>query len=484
VRRPTDDDTGDDTGAEKAGGCQCFDQGLCSSCNMKECPFVGGISYVKGFGTGGTDLLNGYAAWTVKSNKGAVEKYYVVKFGGLQLHKEQALLAAQVAHALHVMTPKQILINSTICPSLWDHDFSYTSFHNSDEKDAFMKSLSETKTCMDHECKGMPNVAVQEHAGYLKVPPEITDIESSFWYQAGAISAFDWISGKSDLFNDLRLGWSDDIQGFAEATEVNRHNIWFDRRKLVAIDLGINMGAVEWELWDQLLEQILYSSSAGELTWVKDVLWPMLAMMEANGEHGRVQEFGDFKREDLSGWDGLLSPLLTILGISKTIQMALEMFSSANTAPTLLQFLASLKGMQKVNDKGSSFRDLLSRNVQQLDSSVKRKVKELKEEGWVCCKIKCDRQWFFGAGRELCKVKSEHVLMKLESAIALVGRFVSTVYEKDCDDITSYRLSEKSQDANTNEKAAELKNQYCNCGKEKFQRIALTDANRNECDNV
>merc|ERR1719270_2467122 len=99
-------------------------------------------------------------------------------------------------------------------------------------------------------------------------------------------------------------------------------------------------------------------------------------MMKANGEHGRVQEFGDFRREDLSGWDRLLSPSLTMLGLSKTIQMALEMFSSTDTAPKLLQFMASLKGMQKVNAKGSSFRNLLSRNVQQLDSSVKRKVRE------------------------------------------------------------------------------------------------------------
>jgi len=470
----------DYTNTQEARGCQCFDQGICSSCNMKECPLDGGIQYVKGFGTGGTDRLNGYAAWSIK---GADEKYYVVKFGGSQTHKEQALLAAQVAHTLHVMTPKQILIDSKSCPSLWDYQsFSQTSFHDDEEKNSFIKSMEDTRICMDRECKGMPNVAVQEHASYLRVSSEITDIERSFWYQAGAISAFDWITGKSDLFNDLSLDWSDEsIQGFAEATEINRHNIHFDRRKLIAIDLGINMPAVEWELWDQLLEQIPTSSSAEELTWVKKVLFPMLAMMRADGEHGRVDEFGDFKREDLSGWDRDLSPSLTMLGLSKTIQKALEMLSAAEKTPKLHQFLASLTGMQKANAKESTFKDRLSQNVQRLDSSVTWQVTALSEAGWVCCKVKCSRQWFYGLGRKECKLNSEHVLMKLGSAIAFVGGFFKSVPEEDCNDITSYRLSKNSQDANTNKEAADLKDQYCNCGDVKKQRIKLTNAPRNNC---
>jgi len=109
-----------------------------------------------------------------------------------------------------------------------------------------------------------------------------------------------------------------------------------------------------------------------------------------------------------------------------------------------------------------------------------REVTERKEANWVCCKVKCDRQWY-GVGREKCKVKPEHGLMKLESVTAVVGGFIKTVQEQNCDDITAYRLSHSSQDANTNRLAAELKDQYCNCGDEKKQRIALSYATRDNC---
>lgn len=463
-----------------AHGCDCFNQGICSSCEMQGCPFFGDISNVHGFGTGGTDMLYSYAAWSVQDGNG---KSYVVKFGGSQSHKEQAILTAQFAHSLHVMTPKQILIDSTSCPSLWSQSFSNTHFDDESSKSAFIKSLETTRTCK--ECEGMPNVGVQEHAGYLRASSEITNIEQSFWYQAGAISAFDWITGKSDLFNDLSLGWNDNIEEDFQAVNTNRHNIHFERRKLVAIDLGINMlsqDSEQWDLWDEMLEMIPGSSSAEELTWVKKVLFPMLAMMSLNGEHGSVTEFGNFKREDLSGWDRHLSPSLTMLGLSKTIHKALEMLSAAEASLKLQQFLGSLTGMQKAMAMGSAYRGRLSRSVQRLDKSVTREITELNEAGLVCCKVTCTRRWTSLGGRSDCTVKSEHKLMKLQSAVGFVNGFLKTVMEEDCYDILSYRFSKNSQKSGTNQKANELLNQHCDCGSgAKEQRFKLTNAPRNSC---
>jgi len=239
------------------------------------------------------------------------------------------------------------------------------------------------------------------------------------------------------------------------------------------------------KLWDQLLEQIPYSSSAEELTWVKKVLFPMLAMMWMNGEHGSVTEFGDFRREDLSGWDRNLSPSLTMLGLSKTIHKALEMFSAAELSSKLQQFLGSLTGMQKAIATGSGYRDRLSRSVQQLDKSVTREIKELNEAGMVCCKVTCTRRWMSMGGRSDCKVKSDHKLMKLESAIAFIDGKIKTVMEVDCDDILSYRFSKNSQNSGTNQEANDILNQHCDCGKgAKEQRFKLTYAPKNSCGSV
>lgn len=480
-------DSEGDLGSANHEGCLCFDQDLCSSCDMQECPFVGGISWVKGFGTGGSDSFNGFAAWSVKAANG---KYYVVKFGGVDTKKKAAVQTAQLAHALHVMTPRQLLIDHTSCASFWDDGFGAATFQDHEgrnaeaTKDAFVRSLDDTRReCLmeDNTCEGLPKVAVQEHASFTVLPFRMTDIESSFWYQAGAISAFDWITGKSDLFNDLSLEWKDSVEEEHEAKTVNCHNIHYEKKRLMAIDLGINMGLVKWELWDQLLEEILSSSSAEDLTWVQKVLFPMLAMMRNGGEHERIEKFGLFNIEDLSGWDGQLSPWLTWLGLATTIQKALQMFSAADTAPAHMNFLASLTGLQHANVKLDGVaQETLSSKVLQLHDRVTREVEERKGASFVCCKVVCDKSWY-NVKRSKCKVKSEHALMKLGTGLAFVDGFIKSVPETDCDDITAMRLSTKSQDKGTNKEARELLNQYCDCGDASKPRIALVQASRADC---
>mmetsp|Transcript_73937 Transcript_73937/g.146573 ORF Transcript_73937/g.146573 Transcript_73937/m.146573 type:complete len:500 (+) Transcript_73937:95-1594(+) len=448
-------------------GCSCFDEGTCSSCDMSSCPFTAGISWVQGKDTGGTDKLHGYAAWTIVTGDG---KHYIVKFKG---SNPQVLEAAKLAHALNVMTPKQLFIDYASCPSLWDQNTNDIEMSD-DQRMPFTWSLTETRECQDGPCKSRPTVAVQEHAGYLQASPQLSSIERSFWYQAGAISAFDWITGKSDLFNDLSLGWKDDATEYDLATRINRENIIFTSKKLVAIDLGINMVNVKWPLWDQLLDEI--GPALQQPTWVRDVLFPMLALIGNPSDYSTVHDFPKFNLEDLSGWDKQLSLELTMLGLTRTIQEALEMYAADATNPRLRTFLQSLDGMKKAHKKGQKLTRSLSQSVFKLEQSVQQEIRGRQEENKICCKVQCTFQ--DTVFRKNCKLKSEHVVMKLGSQSGIIGGFVKTVQEGSCEDIQDFRLSHTSQESQkyTNKLAEKLRGIYCDCTKGSKHHIDLSSA--------
>lgn len=445
-----------DTKFEEEGfDCRCAQDELCSSCTedkLDECPF-GDISEVKALQGGATSAVEGVAAWIVFANG----KQYVVKFGGPM---KAPLRAAQVAHALGVVTPRQLLITKESCPKLWSQ--SRSTFPS-----AWGKSLDVSEEKM---------ISVQEHAAHTTpegAEPNQGSIQSSFWYKAGAIAALDWILGKSDLFNDVPYGWKDN-QYFDEVKNINLDNIFLSSSGIVAIDLDVDMGATRWEYWEEILEELVAGKM--DITWFNEVMLPMLALKKSGANeivYPGKEAFGQFNVEQMTGWDDELSPALTHLGFVDTLAAALD-------KSTLPQSLAGMPGLKRASPfLAKGLKQHLKSQIKRYKANIVPKQNRLLGQIFSCCKITCTKRSKL-ISRKDCDQNRTHWTVKLLQGqkiypygslfyYAVPEKFKGDPNEQDCEQAMEKR-------PNT------MMEQYCQCGgKAKNVKISMTTAVESHC---
>eukprot|EP00933_Yihiella_yeosuensis_P061120 TRINITY_DN6394_c0_g1_i4.p1 TRINITY_DN6394_c0_g1~~TRINITY_DN6394_c0_g1_i4.p1 ORF type:complete len:520 (-),score=94.58 TRINITY_DN6394_c0_g1_i4:260-1819(-) len=368
----TDEDDDEDSSSEEA--CQCMLDLRCSSCDLAQCPFGGDSFEVKAMSGGGTAMVEGVAAWSVTLSSG---ERYIVKFGGPMT---EPVKAAQMAHALGVVTPRQLLVNHSLCPQLWTTE---ATIRSEDDREKWTKILKKFKEDPD-KILSIQDFADEHLVRQFQSRDDEANLRGSFWYQIGSVAALDWLIGKSDLFNDIKLDWDSDVNGRADL-EPNLGNLIIAGESSIAIDIMMDMQATRWDLWSSFLEQLQSQHSLEKIEWVEKVVIPVVTLIKS---HGRVQapghEFLSLKYERYSGWKSDLSPLIIQLGMIDAVLQSLSL------PPRLREYAIGLKQVDEVfgSDVRSQLETLQRLYMEDLGA---RWVEAIKVPRKLCCRVKCSQ---------------------------------------------------------------------------------------------
>eukprot|EP00930_Biecheleria_cincta_P072702 TRINITY_DN60057_c0_g1_i1.p1 TRINITY_DN60057_c0_g1~~TRINITY_DN60057_c0_g1_i1.p1 ORF type:complete len:505 (+),score=83.49 TRINITY_DN60057_c0_g1_i1:77-1591(+) len=425
--------------------CDCLRTLECTSCSFKTCPFSrNGFLKAEAFSEGGTDRVHGVAAWRVHAQGG---HEYVLKFGGED--KEKAIRAGQLAHALGVITPRQLVFNSSSCQELWDQ------VNISALPAALGKSLLE----WDEKKK---TVVVQELAKDADDPAMVEEAnasgpETSLWYQVGKIAAFDWLVGKSDLFNDVSMDFSESGTAI-EDTKSNWGNLIIDQDRCVEIDLGIGMPYTRYEYWESALKELRMQQQPVAIEWVSRVLLPMLSLIKSKGaQEYPSSAFNAMTPSDPNGFKAGLSPLIVQLGMVEALLRALELLREGSSRVQTVHgepmpgFLHATKAlgewpMEALMAIRDSHRQAIQGQWQVLVSEYNTRKQAEERAGKRCCEVTCSkkrsRTFTDWRTREECLTKT-HMVVKLNRVVYREGsvgyRRYGNPYEDSCEDAFNKR---------------------------------------------
>lgn len=379
--------------------CDCERTLKCTSCSFKTCPFSKNkFLSAAALSEGGTDRVHGVAAWKVRAEGG---HEYVLKFGGAD--QTEAVRAGQLAHALGVITPRQLVFDSSSCRELWDQA------ETSELPTALDKSLREWD-------EAKKTVVVQEWAQDASDPTMAKEAnpsgpETSLWYQVGKIATFDWLVGKSDLFNDVRMDFSENPTTM-EDTASNWGNLIIDGDRCVEIDLSIGMQPTRYEYWKSALKDLQMQQQPVAIKWVSRVVLPMMSLIKSKGA-------GEHPSSAFSSseFNTRLSPLIVQLGMVEALLRALELSQQGSSHVQTVHgkpmpgFLHVTKALGKAPREALvAIRD---RHRKAIEGPWQKRVSEQRAAERAdkrCCQVTCSekRSWTLTnwKSREKCPTKN------------------------------------------------------------------------------
>jgi len=393
---------------------------------------------------------------------------------------EEPVLAAQLGHAMGVVTPRQLVVDISSCPSLWKlgsgDDTSVVppdfvrSLKQRQGKQVSIQELAWENLALEQRNDEVIDMQVAQSTTKTSLS---SPVSSNIWYEAGLIAAMDWIIGKSDLFNDVDLRFQETVDGMDDiASNVGNLLIRIDGNvgnhlRCLAIDLDVDMELTRWDLWKPICEQLkgqLDSHDTSILPWLKKVLLPMLTLVKTNGGSDLgVQNpknvFGIMDFATFIGYDQEVSFLLMQMGLIDGISRAMFVTSDQYTLadhPEKEKFKAlpgfSKGGLdswteadrEKLQTLSAKYFDKVSK-LQAAGLEAASKRKEL--ESHICCQVQCSRERsnlagfsFAGTYQETCDEKHiKEFVPKYLKFKPKTGSLNATLNERGCEGVAAKR---------------------------------------------